>query len=328
MAFSIAGCSNDTYISTSTPISKATGVEIIVSTPQPTLAAIPSPTPMWSMIDYAAQFNDIVVLPNSEVWIAGYTGLVVHKCGGTDCTSPNATYAVDCVRAMDFTSYDGWILACSKIYHWNGDWSVLEWKLQWDKAEEGVSLEDIGFANSDDGWVVGYKSIFHPEAIILHWNGIEWQNISLLDQIGRNDFALNAIDVLSDDNVWVVGDVVLHWDGKQWQEIPLPKNINGLESVSASNETDVQVAGRGFVLHWNEDNWIFTGFDSYVDNVLAISPDNAWVAGSALYHWNGKEWNEVQFNKGVGNTIVKMILTPDKKVWALTSSGNIYQLGN
>jgi len=65
-----------------------------------------------------------------------------------------------------------------------------------------------------------------------------------------------------------------------------------------------------------------------VDNVLAISPDNAWVAGSALYHWNGKEWNEVQFNKGVGNTIVKMILTPDKKVWALTSSGNIYQLGN
>ena len=253
----LTSCGSNLSVPTSATTITETNASPVTSTATFTSISVPSPTPVWSWIDYAAQFNDIVVMPNNEVWIAGYTGLVVHKCGGADCTSPNATYAVDCARAIAFTSYgDGWLLACSKIYHWDGDWRSLEWKLQRDKDEEGVLLEDIGFADSNNGWVVGYKSSvvasnFHSEAIVLHWNGVEWQKISLLEQIGRNDFALNAVEVVSDNDVWAVGDVVLHWNGVNWQEILLPKNINGLESVSVINETDVWSAGKGFVTHWD-----------------------------------------------------------------------------
>jgi hypothetical protein len=287
----------------------------------------PSPTPLWYWANSLVYFTDMSILPNNEAWIASSHGLVMQKCLVDDChsLSPYSTHTLDyyCGTAIDFLSAnDGWLIGCPiGIYHWDG----TKWEIQRPNDKKRALL-DIGFATPNNGWAVGYIHEFHLEAVILHWDGTEWQETPLLDDIGRNDFSLNTIDVVSENNVWVAGGTVLHWNGTKWQEILLPKYMQELENIDAINETDVWVAGRGFVIHWDGHNWTATRFDSYIDNVLAVSPDNVWAAGAALYHWDGKQWSNAHYDEGRGNSIEKMTLTPDGSVWALTNSGNIYLL--
>lgn len=334
MAFSIEGCNNSSYISTSTPISKATGIDTIAPTLEPTLTVAPSPMPMYYWSHSLFTFTDMVIMPNSGIWIVDQRGLVVQNCMyevSVECRYKNIIYSLDYyyggITGIDFlTPDDGWVIGVpNSISHWNG----TKWDIQ-KPADNKSGFSDIGFANPNNGWVVGSagpeETNYTLKAIILHWNGSEWRDVSLLEEIGRNDFSLNAIDVVSEDNVWVVGDAVLNWNGVEWKEIPLPSYTQDLRGVSVISPNDVWVSGVGYVLHWDGSGWIKTQFDSYTDNVLAVSPNSVWVAGVALFHWNGKEWENAYFDEGTGNSIVKMEIAPDGAIWALTDIGNMYRL--
>lgn len=332
----LASCGVSISTPASTSISPKTATVAITPTFTPPSTITSTPTPMYYWSHSLLTFTDMVIVPNSGTWIVGQRGIVIQNCMyevSLECRYKNTIYSLDYyyggINGIDFLAPDdGWVVGVpNSISHWNG----LKWEIQ-KPNDEKRGFHDIGFADSNNGWVVGsarpVETNYALEAVILHWNGSEWQDISLLDEIGRNDFNLNAIDVVSKNDVWAVGDTVLHWDGITWQEIPIPQYTQELEDVSATSSADVWVAGRGFVLHWDGYSWITTRFDSYVDNILAISPENVWVGGSSLYHWDGKQWNDAHYDEGRGNSIEKMALAPDGNVWALTTAGNIYLIGN
>jgi photosystem II stability/assembly factor-like uncharacterized protein len=331
----LASCGSSASTSVSTPIPSITATFVVTPTLLPTPTITTSPTPMYYWSHSLLTFTDMVIVPNSGTWIVGQRGVVVQNCMyevSMECRYKNTIYSLDYyggINGIDFLAPDdGWVIGTpSSISHWDGK----KWEIQ-KSTDENIGLSDIGFANPNEGWVVGSAAYeetdYTLEAIILHWDGSEWQDVSLFEEIGRNDFSLKTIDVVSENNVWAVGDAVLHWDGIKWQEIPIPQYTQELEDVSATSSADVWVAGRGFVLHWDGNSWITTRFDSYVDNILAISPENVWVGGSSLYHWDGKQWNDAHYDEGRGNSIEKMVLAPDENIWALTTAGNIYLIGN
>jgi photosystem II stability/assembly factor-like uncharacterized protein len=141
-----------------------------------------------------AWLNDIAVLRNNDVWVAGMSTPPGNGGGG---------------RAL--------------IEHWDG----VQWiATAFPDVGQSQFLAIAGVSNRDV-WAVG-KQIDHT--LLAHWDGRNWQVIpTAVAPLG----ALVDIDAVSSHDVWVVGSqggpwpapsrpLVLHWDGRSWQRIPAP----------------------------------------------------------------------------------------------------------
>jgi hypothetical protein len=310
------------------------------NTPLPTVTATP-PLLSWQWSNALVTFNDMTVLSESEVWAVGQHGTIVHA-------RPHRIYSTDpyeypgefsfagggYLGAIDFISEnDGWLTAWGgQIFHWDGqNWTEsipLNWEPTW---------FDIEFAKSDLGWVVGcYQNGGDNGAVIWQWNGSSWENISLPSEINHN-YCFTDINVVSENDVWVVGNryedsILLHWDGLNWQESSTQPSRRGF-AVGAVSTGEVWVLGFDGIDYWNGSEWTFTEMKVYFQYgegaadpaILAISQNNVWVGGSALFHWNGSEWKNTAYDVNYGY-IVDIETDANGKVWALTLSGTILQL--
>lgn len=306
--------------------------------PAPTLASLQTatePVQMWEVVrSPLTQFYDMAILPNNEIWAVGTPNLIVHSYLSDEFVNDfrdSVIYPLadsDAFRQVEFlASNDGWITSNGgKIFHWNG--------LKWTKVlDTGFLIFDMGFSDKNNGWALGSGA--SDEAIILHWNGRKWQNISLQDAIGRDNFDLWSIDVVSNANVWAVGadnygkGVVLNWDGSKWQEIPYQGDeIKVVSGISQTNVWGVGGKNGNVILHWNGEKWTETElFTSDLINfsILAVSKDNVWAGGYNLVHWNGSEWVDTFYNASRG-LIYDIEVTSDGEVWALTGEGYILHL--
>ena len=127
-----------------------------------------------------------------------------------------------------------------------------------------------------------------------------------------------AITALSADDIWAVGSsgfgqtLIEHWNGHHWNISPAHDtkgDVDVLSSVSGSGPKDVWAAGTagppGLIEHWNGKSWHISympnfvpGAHTYVIDILAISPKDAWAVGNTggggpdqfILHWNGKSW--------------------------------------
>ena len=82
-----------------------------------------------------------------------------------------------------------------------------------------------------DVWVVGDQEGRNGkfETLAEHWNGTTWSVVPTSDP-GSSGNHLYAVDAVSPDNVWAVGQqlggeapdqgLVEHWDGQQWSVVP------------------------------------------------------------------------------------------------------------
>ena len=83
--------------------------------------------------------------------------------------------------------------------------------------------------DAGNAWIVGGES---AQAIILHWNGATWAEVTSPVQTH-----LWSVQFLAADNGWATGNVgtILHWDGTTWAQ-----TANG---VTGRTLYDVEMVG-------------------------------------------------------------------------------------
>ncbi len=145
---------------------------------------------------------------------------------------------------------------------------------------------------------------------------------------------LNAVTVISANNIWAVGHVgigrggnlIEHFNGTAWSIVQSPQGtdsfLTGVSGTSASDVWAVGSVGRfdGIeILHFNGTTWsTVSGLpeDSVMESVVAIAPNNVWAVGADIEHFNGTTWSIVPSPGDFGLTGI-----------AASSANNIYAVG-
>ena len=142
--------------------------------------------------------------------------------------------------------------------------------------------------------------------------------------------SLGELAVLSDSDIWAVGDyrdgstsktLTAHWDGKNWQVASSPNldaGSNGVTSISAVSTDDIWAGGSRFsvasptlldtsvslLMRWNGTQWnlVHNPGPGLISDLNALSSTDVWAAGTEHgtvgdYHpfvmrWDGVSWSD------------------------------------
>src|SRR5207237_420517 len=127
-----------------------------------------------------------------------------------------------------------------------GTWSVVKSP---NVGQGGNNLFGVAAVSASDVWAVGDHTVCcnSTKTLIEQWNGSSWQIVES-PNVGSNYNELNAVAVVSANNIWVVGDyenvfgpfqtLIEHWTGSSWQVVTSPNSgtnddqLFGVASVS------------------------------------------------------------------------------------------------
>ena len=178
----------------------------------------------------------------------------------------------------------------------------------------------------------------------------------------RTHHYLNAIDVITPNDVWAVGEyysdqnytpdtgLAMHWDGVQWTIVPTPPlgkrvQFNGVAAVASNDVWAVGVyypggAYQPIAMHWDGTAWSIVTTPTQsgglaLNAVVAIAADDVWAVGAndgshstITMHWNGSYWAIVPSPNGGGfsddNVLTAVDAVAPNDVWAV---GYIYPKG-
>jgi hypothetical protein len=137
------------------------------------------------------------------------------------------------------------------IAHWDGKtWTITQ------ATSTSSSLSTVCGRNDHDVWAIGWVNLpqdrrqpwnIRHQGVALHWNGSDWINTPVPDQLGSRDAWCSKTG-----EVWTVGgNVISHWDGKEWTSSTSERNLTG---ISGSETGDVWAVGTGgTLLHYHRD---------------------------------------------------------------------------
>lgn len=174
----------------------------------------------------------------------------------------------------------------------------------------GNTVFGVWGAAPDDVWAVG--GFAGRAGFIWHWDGAEWTEAELPEDIPRNGVELPSLFKVwgrASDDVWVVGGLgtVLHWDGTAWSNVPSGTREQ-LFTVTGTEDEIIAVGGsdQGVLLRG--------GLDGFVDDAPADAPllqgvtvdadGTVFAAGLRGYAVRGTRpgaWEPMTINVNVGN---------------------------
>ena len=234
------------------------------------------------------------------------------------------------VGLADLGPADAWAVddctpeATGFVEHWDGKaWSVVPVPDP-NPVHPGMtqSLSAISADSAHDVWAVGdYLIRTGPasdryETYTLHWNGTSWRVVHMPKVAGTNDleaYQFNAIDAISPDNVWAVGDAGI-------------------------NVTTIGTPSRTLIEHWNGTAWSIVpspkgGTAPFLDGVAAVGPASIWAVGSdtpaggqpqtLALHWNGTAWTRAPSPTvgGASRLVTASAIPGGSGIWAAGYSG-------
>jgi hypothetical protein len=175
--------------------------------------------------ELSGRLTGVAVIGPDDIWAVGYSG------------SPDALTE----RAL--------------LLHWDGTlWADVD-----AGRADGVgrsALLDIDALASDDVWAAGY---LHNRPLMIRFDGEAW---SRMESDARG--TIQAIEPLSSDDGWAVGDSILRFDGSTWVEDEDARPPGRLSSVAAVGEQDVWAVGavvadvgtsRALVMRFDGQGW-------------------------------------------------------------------------
>jgi hypothetical protein len=185
-------------------------------------------------------------------------------------------------------------------------------------------LDGVAITSATNAWAVGsYDPSTTSHALIEHWNGATWSQVTSPNPTGSQLFGVAAT---SAKNVWAVGtylgshsiqSLIVHWNGSTWKRVPSPdpgdpSGTTDLSAVAASSATNAWAVGafsskgieKPLFLHWNGKSWKQvtapsldgSSFSGSLESVTILSATDAWAVGTAhshltlAAHWNGASW--------------------------------------
>lgn len=262
--------------------------------------AVPPAKDIWlpDPDENVGQMSAIKVISPDNIWAVGSTGIDRYE------SRPQSS-----VRGM--------------IIHWDG----ASWEIKSSISDILANnvLNDVDASSSNDVWVIGYKKaiyrgstvIKNGEALILRWDGTNWNRITLPDNLA-NLGKPTAVVASAPDDVWIAGRTLIRWNGKEWSEVALPAGIETISDMDAISPTDIWATAGYSIIHWNGSEWriLYTSQEpsprppAYslrpsFDQISAAVTNDVWVVGGAsmitncgvsyryLYHWDGSQLNKM-----------------------------------
>ena len=193
----------------------------------------------------------------------------------------------------------------------------------WVRETKGVAGDYVNFrsgwaASATDAWVTSGRDFMVASEFMFHWDGLQWQSVSLPDPSKR----VYAMWGTGADNVWGVGENIVQWTGSQWVQRSNPVT-NRLVAIAGSGPNDIwalSVAAQ--VIRWNGSGWsVMPGTPAGPLRGLAVVDNEAWITSSAgtVHHWTGAGWTVE--NVGVADELAS-IVAADRSNIAVASQGN------
>jgi hypothetical protein len=267
-----------------------------------------SPTDVWALGDFlpdAAGSNQDATLTFAEHY-NGQKWTVVR----TPDLGPNFD------SFYGATASQGWAWAVGErlnskyqdralVEVWNGSgWSIAT-------IPQPGAVRDMLFGASalspSDVWAVGDQEAGNNvfETLVEHWNGHTWSVVPAPDP-GSTGNHLYAVDAVSPDNVWAVGQqlgrrapdqgLVEHWNGTRWSVVPMPASSATVlldavvatgHQVWAAGEADTPgPGGRPLVEHYQKGTWLRASLPASAGSDwtnlygLAIAQKSVWAVGT------------------------------------------------
>jgi hypothetical protein len=284
----------------------------------------------WSVVrsNTPGYLYGVTAISSDDVWAVGITdsqkvqdvkALIEHWDGHTwslvnspgaesysvlysvSATGPDDVWAVGLATDPRIQARNGKGL----IEHWDGKrWSIID-------SPNGHMVESTFYSvkaiSSRDVWAVGYfyadATPYSPYyALIVHWNGRQWNVVSSPAGSGsmRKANILYAVTGLSSDDIWATGGTCLqsstpsasnpcrplveHWDGTRWSDVSTPSTghkHNNLYTATALSSHDVWAAGSFYNLnsdpsiilveHWDGRQWKLVQSPGYLEGT--------WISG-------------------------------------------------
>ena len=263
---------------------------------RPRLAAVDALTP-----------NDVWVVGSQSRKVLVDTAFAMHWDGSTwtkvPTPSPGRSSALTAVKAFapdDVWAVGGWERRSDDfqfktlVLHFDGtSWSRVP-------APSPHSRVNLLFAvdgsSATDVWAGGYRGRGH--ALVLRWNGSEWQRVHLDRSIG--DGIGYGLSAPAPGDVWVVGGdplssaatpLAVHWDGTQWQSPPVP-DLGGEEIFVDvfADQGEAWAVGARFLhnrlfvraARWDGSAWSNVSVEgsgvAFMDGVTGDGLGNIWGA--------------------------------------------------
>jgi hypothetical protein len=188
-------------------------------------------------------FWDLTTVTAGECWIAAYdtntdTATIAHYQNGhwqTWSPAPSSDNYAQIMSIGVVNARDVWAVSETELFHFDGSaWKVVQLP-PGPPAYHGLSLGKLIIRSATDGWILhdnpGWKDGKLTGALVLHFDGAQWQWVSLpavIDMGNLTDFAL-----VSDTQGWAAGDgftatsagpveraKFVYYDHGVWTELP------------------------------------------------------------------------------------------------------------
>jgi hypothetical protein len=297
-------------------------------------------------ISYSIPMNALAFAPDGTAWAAGDDGKLMQRVGGTwSEVSSAATYAL---YDLNFSSAsNGWAVGDgAEVLRWNGgQWNEV---LPYHGPGEGPGgstqvLYAVDTFSVNEAWMVGVMKGIDGKnsAYALHWNGKD-----LLEEgsFPECNCGLNAVLTLGPNNVYVAGGsdlgaIIFHWDGISWSDMPITGADHLYTLAQASDGTlwagGIEVARdqsdtRGALFHWDGGQWQRVAIPPLTGGIYALGtqPGGQIVLGGDFTAIRVDfEWQPIITDIAGFGWIVDIEPDLQGNIWALTHSGNIFQLG-
>lgn len=173
-----------------------------------------------------------------------------------------------------------------------------------------TNIQDVDAAGPGNAWVVGGTRDWPGRAVMHHWNGRSWQQVTLPPTVTRFGW-LRGVSARSPRNILVGGSEtagwpLARWDGTRWHvhrwpsesyDIPVvlgPKDMWGFGWKRTSPHGGIAIARHFDGTRWQRVN---VPSEYAFDAVTALSHRDIWAVGSdingsaVLMHWNGTRWS-------------------------------------
>ena len=193
-----------------------------------------------------------------------------------------------------------WGSASSNVYAVGHQGSVLRYDgAGWEEVNAPWgNYEGVWGASPTDIFAVGWYRPGPMEAVILHYDGTDWNE----EQSGTGE-DLNDVWGTSATDVYAVGKggTILHFDGTLWSPMESGTTLQLLD-VWGTSATDVYAAGAaGTVLHFDGNGWgIMEGSGGGLDpynwcwGVGGTSPSDVFVPDNrSVLRYDGNSWSMV-----------------------------------
>ncbi len=256
-------------------------------------------------------FNTVWGSSSNDIYTAGWMGGYhnIYHFNGSGWTSIDVPARnLDVYQIFGFAAGDVWLVGGEGLFGLNGDIDtslVLHYDgKSWTKIAHpgGRLLQSIDGVAPTDIWAAGWN-------MVLHWDGIQWQNVDV--PLYPQGMQFMSIAAIKSNDVYMTGyrnDVVqpidstavflYHFDGSNWAVVdssiqtvtsPVPKFGELLKRIGNT----LYGASNG-VFRQDGNTWQQIFDETRIFRVNGTSGSNMFAVGirGAAFHYDGVSWYE------------------------------------